>query len=483
MVQLHSALVTVENVALPNLRLSWSTARFSDDDGIAPMDSLHQAGDSVVGVARATDTGFMLVGSGVMVGPGLLLTATHVLDEFPPSGAPPLFLTFLPGGARAWLASEVVTTSGSSVFAEDRKVTSDLTLVSCTLNSDAHSNNPLMLAPLQVALPLVGERLWAFGYRHGEFDGNTVAVTPLVSSGLVTAAFPHGRGERMPAACVEVAMETWGGMSGGPVANAQGYVVGIVSSSFEGGPSYVTLIWDVLRLSIRSTLPWVARRGRINLLAAKDLGLARLKGDLKRYRRGDVVIRMTEAEMQLLVASTDPSLIHERNPALNDDQLGAFEEKWSWEMEKAAAAAAIEHLEHLSIPSVCRFLQAEEIPLNCLNAIQSFSVEDFEGVEDFEVISNAKGDGNWIAFSCGFDLLSVIWTVKVPAVEYLHAAAEFCKHFLSIKINDGAATMQLIQRCYFEAELNFDQSSEEFTGTSISLTAVHRHRRGGPTSN
>lgn len=148
MIQLHSALITVENVALPNLQLSWVTAQFSDQDGITPMDSLHQAGDSLVGVARHTNTGFMLVGSGVMVGPGLLLTATHVLDEFPRSGPPPLFLTFLPDSARAWLASEVVTNSGPSAFAEDRKVTSDLTLVSCTLNSDAHSNYPLMLAPL-----------------------------------------------------------------------------------------------------------------------------------------------------------------------------------------------------------------------------------------------------------------------------------------------------------------------------------------------
>ncbi|WP_142916619.1 trypsin-like peptidase domain-containing protein, partial [Klebsiella pneumoniae] len=68
----------------------------------------------------------------------------------------------------------------------------------------------------------------------------------MVSSGLVTAAFPQGRGERMPAPCIEVEMDTMGGMSGGPVVDSDGNVIGVVSSSFDGGPSYVTLIWDAL---------------------------------------------------------------------------------------------------------------------------------------------------------------------------------------------------------------------------------------------
>jgi len=78
------------------------------------------------------------------------------------------------------------------------------------VNSEAHERYPLTLAPLKVGLPLVGERLWAFGYRHDCLDNGIAAVTPLVTSGIVTAAFPHGRGERMPASCIEVSDLAYG---------------------------------------------------------------------------------------------------------------------------------------------------------------------------------------------------------------------------------------------------------------------------------
>lgn len=51
----------------------------------------------------------------------------------------------------------------------------------------------------------------------------------MVTSGLVTDCFPQGRGERMPASCIEVAMDSIGGMSGGPVVNDEGWLVGICS--------------------------------------------------------------------------------------------------------------------------------------------------------------------------------------------------------------------------------------------------------------
>jgi len=49
-----------------------------------------------------------------MVGPGLLVTATHVLDEFPRYGRPPMFMTFLPDRARAWLPLDVTMLSKHS---------------------------------------------------------------------------------------------------------------------------------------------------------------------------------------------------------------------------------------------------------------------------------------------------------------------------------------------------------------------------------
>lgn len=44
-------------------------------------------GDSIVAVAKLTDEGTLAVGSGVMIGPGLMVTASHVLEEFPKEGS------------------------------------------------------------------------------------------------------------------------------------------------------------------------------------------------------------------------------------------------------------------------------------------------------------------------------------------------------------------------------------------------------------
>lgn len=477
----YSVLFTEDNPALATLRRSWVTAKYSDEDGIGPMESLHEAGDALVAVAQLNNSGATILGSGIMIGPGLLLTATHVLDEFPHADPPPAFLTFLPDAVRAWLPHDRSTLSGPSSFGEDREKVSDLTLISCTLNSDAHARYPLMLTPLKVGLPLVGERLWAFGYRHGRLDSGIADITPIVTSGNVTAAFPHGRGERMPASCIEVEMDTKGGMSGGPVVNADGDLVGIVSSSIEGGPTYVTLIWDALRLKVKSTLPLFANRSAIDLFSARDFGLVKIKGNVKRRGRIDVILKMSDAETELFVASIDSvSLTDARGSTgkfLDDAQIECFEEKWSDKMEEAASAAALEYLEKLALPSVRNLLTAAGIHSGCLTSIQHFSVEDYEGLEDPEVISVAEREDTTLAVSYSFDLLSVVWTVAIPSADYLATSTDFDEYFLNVVVDGETTSMQVIQRCYFESELLFNPETEEFMGASITLSGVKRRIR------
>ena len=472
MTQKHQALITKANDDLWKLERSWQTVVFSANDGIGSMDSLHQAGDSLVAVIRSTDEGFEPIGSGVMIGPGLLLTATHVLEEIAATGSPPLFMTFLPGRARTWLGHSSVTSSGLSEFDARRSVNSDITLVSCTLNSDAHVDCQLTLAPLQVALPLVGDRLWAFGYRHHDFEAETSRLIPLVSSGLVTAVFPDGRGERMPAACIEVAMDTFGGMSGGPVANDDGYVIGVVSSSFDGGPSYVTLIWDVMRHSINLTAPWL-QRGKVTLLSTRDLGLVKLKGNVKRSRRGDVVMTMTAEEMKQLVDAVGPARILPTNIALNDEQLETFMDDHSHDIDEALSQAAIDYLSSVPVNTVCKFLRSNGVPDACLESISSFEVEDFEGIEDLSVISNTRIEEAGILFMCEFELRTVIWTVSVPTSMYVANITSFDAHFMNAEAGaDGQTTMEAIQRICFEAKLIFDRASDDFEETRITMTGV-----------
>lgn len=471
----YSVVITEKNNALRELSRSWATPVFSAEDGIGPMATLHQAGDALVAVGQVVDDGLRVLGSGIMVGPGLLLTASHVLEEFSASGTPPAFFTFLPEGLRAWLPTDRSTSVGPSAFDPDRKKVSDITLVSCTLNSEAHAERPLMLAPLRAALPLVGERLWAFGFRDSLQGVDSAAVTPLVSSGKVRAVFPSGRGERMAASCIELDMEAYGGMSGGPVVNDKGEVVAIVSSSLDGGPTFATLIWDALGSRIKCTVPPYTR-GDIDLLVARDLGLVRLKGDVKRKGRS-IVMQMSTPELGLLVESMDPPpvLTVENGRRLSDSAVEEFEETWSGEMEDVASDAGLKYLRELSLELTKQLLTAADVPPTCLDAIQRFNVVDMEGLEDPETL-DARQDGAKLSLSYSFDLLSVVWTVDVDEASYQSSMESFDAHFENVCVEGEVASMELLLRCYFEADLVFDFDQKEFESVSIRVVGIKRKR-------
>jgi hypothetical protein len=473
----YSVQITHANDALSDLEPSWKTAVFSEDDGIGSMDSLHQAGDALVAVAEFGEEGMTVHGSGVMVAPGVLLTATHVLDVFDRRGAGPVFCTFLPTGMRAWLPIDVITISGPSAFYHDRKVTSDLSLVSCTLNSEAHADQPLMLAPMQVALPLIGDRLWAMGFRHQHIDNGGTYVTPLVSSGLVTAAYPNGRGERMASPCFEVEMEAIGGMSGGAVVNADGLLVGIVSSSFDGAPTYVTLIWDALRMDVKPPIAKLSTHDKVSLFGAKAKNLAKIKGDVSRDPFGEVTFRMTEAEGKLMAEANARDKVEPgRSRALNDEQLEAFEEEWNSELEDAAGRGAIEYLAGSSLGRMRAFIAMSGAPATCLEAVTAFTVEDFDGVEDFDVTFTERTADGSLRLECLFELRRAIWNLEVSPDQYRAHQSDFETHFFVVESDEERLILGLTQRCVFKGVIGFDEVSETFDDAEILSTAVKRPR-------
>lgn len=476
----HTIEVTRENPALGDLALSWQTAKYSAEDGLGPMGSLHEAGDSLVAVARLEEDGGMtILGSGVMVGPGLLLTATHVLDEFPIDGRGPVFLTFLSDGCRAWLPQDRMTVTGPSQFDERRKIKSDITLVSCTLNSDAHAGAPLMLTPMEIALPLVGDRLWAMGFRHQGMDGRSALITPFVSSGLVTAAFPLGRGERMASPCFEVDMDTLGGMSGGPVVNADGRLVGIVSSSLEGGPSHITLIWEAIRFRVSGATPKLRANETISLLGAQALGFTKLKGHVERDPFGDVTLKLSDEEAALFAASVAPSVLAAVQPrVLDENQLEAFLDNWGADLEDAALEGAIQVLGQLSVEKVREFLADDNIPQEYLDAIEGFSVEDFDGVEDLTVTSTGSIDEDRFLLHYYYDVGTLIWTVEIDEAFARDNAEGLDQHFYNVHRENGIARMEAYQRRYFRGSVIFHKDAEVFSDAAITLSALKPKRRG-----
>lgn len=103
---------------------------------------------------------------------------------------------------------------------------------------------PQSAPPLPVRLsgqrPEVGDRVMAIGYpeltclQHDE-PGKAMRFTERMygAVGTITGLLPHGRGSSYPWPLIEVQAHWRSGMSGGPVFNEQGEVIGLVSFSLE----------------------------------------------------------------------------------------------------------------------------------------------------------------------------------------------------------------------------------------------------------
>jgi len=57
----YSAQITANNPALAELKLSWATMVFTAVDGIGPMRSLHEAGDSLVAIVKVEEDGITII--------------------------------------------------------------------------------------------------------------------------------------------------------------------------------------------------------------------------------------------------------------------------------------------------------------------------------------------------------------------------------------------------------------------------------------
>ncbi len=220
-----------------------------------------------------------------------------------------------------------------------------------------------------------------------------------------------------------------------------------------------------MRHSINLTAPWL-QRGKVTLLSTRDIGLVRLKGNVKRSRRGNVVMTMSDEEMKQFVDAVGPARIRPTNIALDDEQLETFMDDHSHDIDEALTHAAIGYLSSVDVNTVSQFLRCNGVPDACLEQISSFKVEDFEGIEDLSVISNTRIEEACILFTCEFELLTVIWTVSVPTSVYVANITSFDTHFINAEaMADGQTTMEAIQRIYCEAELTFDRAADGFEET------------------
>lgn len=215
----------------------------------------------LVGLANGESHTF---GSAVLVEKGIGLAAGHVIREHQDQGDFDAenwaMYAFGPAssGTHCWIVSHISFSPEGDVAV-------------LSLQYAAEMANPLKLFYWEVSarLPEVGEVVTAVGFRSAAAVGRAdpeAGIDPcngmfLASSGPVTDVWPAGRDRIMaPRPCFAATLTTVGAMSGGPVLNADGRVIGIVTASTDASgeaPAYTlcTLVWDGLFTPVGPTWP------------------------------------------------------------------------------------------------------------------------------------------------------------------------------------------------------------------------------------
>ena len=168
-------------------------------------------------------------------------------------------------GAQAWHVKLIT-------FVE----TTDTCILGLQFATGIPSTRTFYQASLTTRVPAIGEKLMMAGFRAARetFECHEDRPTDLwaslyMSSGVVTQQYLRRRDRGMISwPTLEVDCQTIGGMSGGPVFDSRGFLVGMVTSSFDRGPgeeatpTYTALLWPVFGKKFDGGWPSAQRRRR-----------------------------------------------------------------------------------------------------------------------------------------------------------------------------------------------------------------------------
>jgi len=209
-------------------------------------------------------------GSAVIVAPGIALCSAHVIqpkiDALMSSLEEVICFGLTSKGTQIWRIRKVTIVTDS-----------DIAILGLELSSDISPEDTIHQTVITTRLPKIGERVTIFGFRAGELEfprvGNevpTFSFNLLVCAGEVVERYVSRDRVMMPWPTLEVSCPTWGGMSGGPVFDSNGKILGLLSSSFTtdsgDGPSYVSLLIPCLSTQFEGGWPGPLFRGKQSLL-------------------------------------------------------------------------------------------------------------------------------------------------------------------------------------------------------------------------
>lgn len=199
---------------------------------------------------------FSIIGSAVMVAPGVALSAKHVFfDDISKIAANEIRILctgLTPHGLQLWAVTRLKTLSSA-----------DLSILELTLISHVESNDTFYLPPISTSMPRVGDKLLILGFAADKTKypiiqqekGNSGFVAQgdiRASFGSVSELFLNGRDKHLlPGPCIQIDCFAKSGISGGGVFNHEGSLIGVLSSSFdEEGPAFLSSIIPALTRQI-----------------------------------------------------------------------------------------------------------------------------------------------------------------------------------------------------------------------------------------
>lgn len=456
----------------------WVCPEFQPISGIGEQD-LWALNGLIVAIGFIDDQKQQVIGSGVMVAPGLCLTATHVLEGM--TNQPFLYSFVNKSALRIWIVEDFHTQEFKVElvpFQALKSRFSDVCIISCSPFSSFADSQPIFFGQIQANIPKIGERLWTVGYREKSNDG-VPTIGSFDSSGLVTELYYDGRGSHIKGPCVEVGMSVLGGMSGGAVFNSEGKIVGVITSGLDEGDNasgltYVSLVWPALLSTVHAPWPenhWPNEAAGLQVVA--NNGSARVFGSGRWGDDGAIHIKFPEQSDESMISLLRKSnIITDSDADLSEISYKMFEEYLENE--------GVNHMKTLRKERLGTLIE-NSVPSEIGSLFKFVDVDCFEGMEDLDVRSMLKLEDGNLGVEATFNLRRVEISVSIQKADddELRSKIEETKYFYDPETNNNEVIYRSCIRPYFRVTFTLNttqQCCENIRILALSLPEERRHK-------
>lgn len=163
------------------------------------------------------------------------------------------------------------------------------------------------------------------------------------------------------------------------------------------------------------------------------------------------------------------SIIDTKTHAFNHQE---FKDEHGDEFESVAADAAITYLNSLSPYDCKNSMVRAGYPVACISLVSSFRFEDYEGVEDPDVIHISDVGDDKVFIKYQFNLLTVSFKGIVPTEGYFSEKEAFDKFFLNVSDEGINTEIESFPRVYYEASIIFNRVTKVVSSVSIDSATI-----------